>query len=197
MEPVTSFDSIDLNKLYNYADYYSWKFKERVELIKGRVFKMSPSPNRRHQEISVELTFQMYSFFKGHACKIYEAPFDVRLPIKNRTSDQTETVVQPDLCVVCDLDKLDDRGCFGAPDLIVEILSPGNSKKEMKNKYEVYEEAGVKEYWILNPLEKNALIYTLNDQGKFIGQKPVIEDEPLVSYTFPKLKVDLKEVFKD
>ena len=99
---VTSFDSLDLEKVYNYADYYSWKFKERVELIKGKVFKMSPAPSRAHQRISAFLTSTFYDFFENGHCEIYPAPFDVRLPIKSVSSDWTETVVQPDLCVVCD-----------------------------------------------------------------------------------------------
>ncbi|WP_042006912.1 Uma2 family endonuclease, partial [Capnocytophaga canis] len=94
------------------------------------------------------------------------APFDVRLPKKEEKGDNIHTVVQPDLCVICDESKLDERGCIGAPDLIIEILSPGNSKKEMKNKFELYQESGVEEYWIVNPTDENILVNVLED-GKY------------------------------
>jgi len=193
---VDHIELLDLNKIYTYADYYSWRFQERVELIKGRVFKMSPAPNRGHQKISTSLSAMVWNFFQEHPCEVYEAPFDVRLPIENKKGNKAETVVQPDLCVICDLSKLDDRGCEGAPDLVVEILSPGNSQKEMKQKYEVYEEAGVKEYWLINPLDKVTFIYTLNDDGTFVGQKPVIVTEPLTSYIFPDLQIDQSILFR-
>ena len=192
---VTNFQSLDLSELYTYADYYSWRFQERVELIKGKVFKMSPAPNRVHQEVALQLTGVFFNHFHDNQCKIYPAPFDVRLPINKTSSDKTETVVQPDLCIVCDLDKLDDRGCFGAPDLVVEILSPGNSKKEMHQKYEVYQEAGVREYWLVNPQDENVIIYLLDEQGEFKGQKPVVDDIPLKSYIFPDLEIKLSELF--
>ncbi len=192
---VTDLESLDLNKFYTYADYYSWKFQERVELIRGKIFRMSPAPNRVHQRISAFLTSRFYNFFEGNSCEVYPAPFDVRLPRKNVSSNKAETVVQPDLCVVCDLDKLDDRGCLGAPDLVVEILSPGNTHKEMHEKYEVYQESGVREYWLVNPLDKNVLIYLLDEAGEFKGQKPFVEEMLVTSFIFPDLSVDLKEVF--
>lgn len=195
---ITSLDQLDLSKQYTYADYLKWRFQERVELIRGRIFKMSPAPARKHQAISMQLISMMYSHFKEHECQMYHAPFDVRLPRQNTQSgQQIYTVVQPDLCVICDKTKLDKRGCIGAPDLIIEILSPGNSKKEMKDKFEVYEEAGVREYWIVQSTDNNVLVYTLNEQGIFIGHRPFIEDEIMHSFIFPELKVDLREVFKD
>ena len=108
---------------YSYADYLKWTFEERVELIKGRLFKMSPAPRRTHQEIGVVMGSEIYNYLKGKLCKVYHAPFDVRFPSNQGDSDdQTFTVVQPDICVVCDPAKLDDAGCKGAPDLVVEIL---------------------------------------------------------------------------
>ncbi|AEI50015.1 protein of unknown function DUF820 [Runella slithyformis DSM 19594] len=195
---VTSLDQLDLSKQYSYADYLKWKFEERVELIKGRIFKMSPAPARKHQTISRYFISQMVKYFDEHPCEWYHAPFDVRLTRKSGSADkQVHTVVQPDLCVICDKSKLDNRGCVGAPDLIIEILSPGNSKKEMKDKFEVYEEAGVREYWIVQSTDKNVLVYTLNEQGIFIGHRPFIEDEIMHSFIFPELKINLSEVFKD
>src|SRR4051794_27582693 len=132
---------------YTYADYIQWKFEERLELFRGRIYKLA-APNTKHQEVSINLSTELFVLLKGSKCKVFHAPFDVRLPVKNRKKDnEISTVVQPDICVICDETKLDERGCCGAPDLVVEILSPGNSRKEIRLKHELYEEAGVKEYW--------------------------------------------------
>ena len=128
---------LDINKIYTYADYYKWKFEERVELIKGKIFEMSPAPNRLHQEIAGKLYLRLGTFLYNNPCKVYIAPFDVRLPRKSKNDKDITTVLQPDLCVICDPSKLDVRGCIGAPDIVVEVLSPSNNKKELKNKYEV------------------------------------------------------------
>ncbi len=132
-----------------------------VELIKGKVFKMAAAPKRRHQEILLKIASHLYYLLDNQTCKAFIAPFDVRLPVQSTKNEDIYTVVQPDICVVCDRSKLDDAGCIGAPDLIVEILSPGNNKKELQNKYEVYEESGVYEYWIFHPEEQTLLVYTL------------------------------------
>jgi Uma2 family endonuclease len=134
---------------------------------------------------------------KNKPCNLFHAPFDVRLPIKkNELSDeQIITVVQPDICVVCDEAKLEERGCLGAPDLIIEILSPGNSKKELQNKFEVYQESGVREYWIVQPVDKYVTIYSLNENGEYIGSKPYTEK--FKSVIFPDLEIDLETVFDD
>lgn len=194
---ITNINQLDLKGSYTYADYLLWQFKDRVELIKGKIFKMSPAPNRFHQDISGNLYFELRSFLKNQPCKFYAAPFDVRLiNFKESTADnKVTTIVQPDLCIICDASKLDDRGCIGAPDLIIEILSPGNSKKEMDIKYDLYEENGVLEYWIVNPSEKTISIFVLQN-NKYIGIKPLIYDSKLVSPTFPKLKFAVKKIFE-
>ncbi|MCU0338908.1 MAG: Uma2 family endonuclease [Spirosomaceae bacterium] len=194
---ITSLKQLDLTKQYSYADYLKWQFEERVELIRGYIAKMS-APARKHQAISRYIITEMVKYFDNHPCEWYHAPFDVRLPRKDKVNDkEVFTVVQPDICVICDKSKLDKRGCIGAPDLVIEILSPGNSKREMKDKFEVYEEAGVREYWIVQSSDKNVLIYTLNEQGIFIGHRPFTEDEIMHSFVFPELKINLLEVFKD
>lgn len=191
-EPITDYGQLDLNKEYTYFDYMRWQFKERVELIKGKIYKMSPAPSRRHQENLREVTRVFMSYFHNHSCKLYFAPFDVRLPIPKGKKDST--VVQPDLCVICDLSKLDDQGCNGAPDLVVEILSPGNSALEMKTKMDLYEECGVQEYWVVEPANKAILVYTLR-QGNYIGLKPFIEGMDVASPLFPTLKVAVTDIF--
>lgn len=195
---ATSIEQLDLSKKYSYADYLKWFFDERLELIKGFIHKMSPAPSRRHQDIVGAFSRVFLNQFYKQPCKVYFAPFDVRIPKKDKTSNKDiVNVLQPDLCVVCDLSKLDERGCVGAPDLVVEVLSPGNSVKEMKLKFDVYEESGVKEYWIVNPHDKNVFIYTLNNTGKFVGQHPLTDEDELVSFLFPALKINLKDVFEE
>ena len=163
---ITDISLLDTNKTYTYANYITWQFKERIELIKGKLFKMSPAPARRHQGISVELSTQFHNYLKKKGCKSYSAPFDVRFP-KGEDDEQTFTVVQPDICVICDKSKLDDRGCVGAPDLIVEILSPATAKKDVKDKFQLYEESGVKEYWIVSPENKLVDVFILKDDNKY------------------------------
>ena len=194
---VTSLDQLDLSKRYSYADYFKWKFQERVELIKGFIHKMSPAPAPTHQRLARKLVRKFDKYFEGKVCEMFFAPFDVRLPDSRKTNEDelVYTVVQPDLCVICDPEKIDGRGCIGAPDLVIEILSPGNTKKEMGVKFDLYEENGVKEYWLVEPGEKVIFVYILQD-GKYLGLKPFIEDDEISSALFPELKFAVKEVFE-
>ncbi|MGV3604550.1 MAG: Uma2 family endonuclease [Dyadobacter fermentans] len=192
---VTNINDLDPNGTYTYADYLLWRFKERVELIKGKIFKMSPAPGTAHQKISGKLHLRIGGYFENHYCQAFHAPFDVRLPKKDQNiiDQKIYTVVQPDLCVICDESKLDDRGCLGAPDLIVEILSPGNSRTEMQSKFELYQEAGVREYWLVEPSQSAVLVYVLDGEGKFVGLPPAIDS--VQSAIFPDLKIDLGKIF--
>lgn len=192
-------DQLDPAATYTYADYLQWTFEDRLEIIKGKIFKMSPAPARRHQDISFKMGVKLYNYLQNNSCKVYMAPFDVRLtPLKrNAKPDQVYTVVQPDISVICDLEKLDDQGCNGAPDLIIEILSPGNSKKEMKDKFEVYQENGVKEYWLVNSTEEAIFVYVLNEAGVFIGLKPLIDEEILTSSVLPGFEMLVGEIFAE
>ncbi len=181
---------------YSYADYLTWQMDEMVELIKGKVFKRdAAAPGMSHQRVSVRLTSAFFNFLNGKSCQVFHAPFDVRLPVKSKKNQDIDTVVQPDLCVVCDLAKLDDAGCLGAPDLVVEILSPGNNKRELKNKYEVYEESGVKEYWVIHPNEQTLLIYSL-DNGKFKPSRLFASGDIVESVCIPGMRIDLEELFE-
>ena len=193
---ITDINLLDFNKTYSYADYLTWFFQDRLELFKGKIFKMSQAPNRFHQIVSRELTGVLWKNFKNHPCNLYAAPFDVRLLDKKKSTSDKDifTVVQPDLCVICDEKKLDDRGCVGSPDLIIEILSPGNSKKEMKYKFDLYEEAGVLEYWIVNPENRTIQIFVLKE-NQFVGLHPLIEEDKITSPLFPDLDFILEEIF--
>lgn len=180
---------------YTYADYLTWQMDEMVELIKGKIFKQAAAPRRIHQEVSGKIFNKLYNFLEKHPCKVYVAPFDVRLPVRSKKHEDIDTVVQPDICVICDLGKLDELGCVGAPDLIVEILSPGNNKKELQNKYEVYEESGVKEYWVIHPNECTLIIYTLID-GKYKTSKIFTHGDNVASQAVEGFVLDLEEVFE-
>ncbi|GAB2991653.1 Uma2 family endonuclease [Cyclobacterium sediminis] len=190
-EPFSAYGS------YSYADYLSWQLDEMVELIRGKVFRQAAAaPRRIHQELTVALVTRIHGFLKGGSCKVYTAPFDVRLPISSKDLDKIDTVVQPDLCVVCDPEKLDELGCVGAPDLIIEILSPGNNKKELQLKYEVYEASGVKEYWIIHPDERTLLIYTL-EAGKYRPSRLYTMGDCINSQALAGFELDLDEVFEE
>ena len=192
---ITDINQLDVNGTYTYADYLLWRFKEQVELLRGKLFKMSPAPREIHQRVLNEINFELMSFFRNKTCRVYPAPFDVRLPTKGIADNQIYTIVQPDLCVVCDLEKIDGRGCIGAPDLVVEILSPSNSRKDLKDKYEIYEEAGVPEYWIVDPDNKAFYRYVLQE-GVYIGLPPVCEGDVFRSRKFPEMEIDTKLIFK-
>ncbi|CAH0270472.1 hypothetical protein SRABI27_04232 [Pedobacter sp. Bi27] len=195
--PIKTLNEVDFSATYSYADYMRFEFEERLEIIKGYIFKMSPAPSRIHQKISGRISNPLYNALNGKKCEVYTAPFDVRLAKKTQDDKEVFTVVQPDIVVVCDQTKLDRRGCIGAPDIVVEILSPGNNKKELINKYEVYEEAGVKEYWIVSPSEKTFFRYILDDNGKFQPTKLLTEGEEVTTTIIPGFKLILDEVFQD
>src|SRR5690606_11024800 len=181
---------------YTYADYLQWRFLERLELLRGKIFQMS-GPNTRHQIISGRFFVGLYNHLEKQKCQVFSAPFDVRLPVRNRLrDDEITTVVQPDICVICDESKLDDRGCCGAPDLVVEILSPGNSKKELRLKYEIYEEAGVREYWIVNVAEENVVVHVLSALSKFEGVNMHAGRDVIRSSAIPGFALDVERLFQ-
>ncbi|MBW3470405.1 Uma2 family endonuclease [Arthrospiribacter ruber] len=189
-EPYSEYGS------YTYADYLTWEIDHMVELIKGKVFRQAAAaPRRIHQELVLKIGSQLRNLLKGKTCKVYIAPFDVRLPVKSKKHKDIKTVVQPDICVVCDPEKLDDLGCVGAPDLIMEILSPSNNKKELQNKYEVYEESGVKEYWIIHPYEKTLLVYTLVER-KYVPSRLFTLGDHVASKCIEGFVLDLDELFE-
>ncbi len=198
---ITDFKDLDLSKRYTYADYITWQFDDMVELIKGKIFRMSPAPNMKHQRISLKLSSKIDRFLEENKCEVFTAPFDVRLPLpkKKQTKSKIDTVVQPDVCVVCDLNKLDKQGCIGAPDWIIEILSKSTSKKDLIDKFDIYQEAGVKEYWIVRPDEESVTTYLLDDSGnyKIVRQKPYLKEESVPVSIFPDFEIVLSEVFPD
>lgn len=195
-QEVNDISVLEPDATYSYADYLRWTFEERVELIKGKVFRMSPAPVRKHQKVSINLSLEIGNFLKGQNCEVYAAPFDVRLPQdKNDPDNQIFTVVQPDICVICDPEKLDDAGCKGAPDLIIEILSPSTASKDLKNKYELYEGYKVKEYWVVYPMEHIVEIFTLDQQNKYGSGRKYTADDEIKTEVLPGLVIRLEDVF--
>jgi Uma2 family endonuclease len=180
---------------YTYADYLTWQMDEMVELIKGKIFKQAAAPRSKHQRVSGIVFNSLFNFLKGSKCEVFAAPFDVRLPVRSKRNEDIDTVVQPDICVICDPEKIDELGCVGAPDLVLEILSPGNNKKELQNKYEVYEESGVKEYWVIHPNECTLIIYTLIE-GKYSTSKILTMGDFAKSNAIEGFELDLSEVFE-
>ena len=149
--------------VFTYADYYRWDDGERWELINGVAYNMSPAPNRRHQQILGKLFRAIAEITDQGSCETYIAPFDVRFT----ADEETDTVVQPDISVFCDNAKLDERGAVGTPDLAVEILSPSTSHKDMSEKLRLYEERGVREYWIVNGDVPWIMVYRLGPDGRY------------------------------
>jgi Uma2 family endonuclease len=156
---------------FTYADYCRWPEDERWELIGGEAFDMSPAPARIHQDLVVGLLVQVHGALAGSSCRVYVAPFDVRLPEADEADDDIRNVVQPDLAVICDRARLDDKGCRGAPDWIVEVLSPRTAAKDQWRKRDLYERHGVREYWLVHPTDRIVFIYRLED-GRY-GKPPV------------------------
>lgn len=199
MAKITQLSQLDLNQTYSYADYLTWRINVAIELIKGKIMLMSPAPNVEHQRIERQLLVAIDLHLKGKKCEVFPAPFDVRIYDRKKsilTSKEIHTVVQPDLCVICNSELLDKQGCNGAPDWIIEILSKGNSKREMQVKYQLYQEAGVQEYWLVYPEQQAIHQFVLDDNGQYQLKNMYAEDDMAIPYLFPELAIDLTEIFE-
>ena len=194
-KPETSTDAT--KRHYTYGDYLNWMDEERWELIAGVPYNMSPAPTRAHQEISGELFKQIANYLTGKTCKVYAAPFDVRLPQGDEEDEKIDTVVQPDLVVVCDQQKLDESGCKGAPDWIIEILSPYTAGKDLKIKFALYERVGVKEYWLVDPANKTVQVYIRGENGRYSRPDNYMAEDRVRVEVLPDLLIDLAPVFNE
>lgn len=178
---------------YSYADYLTWDENERWEILDGVPY-MQAAPSRIHQEISLSLLMQFANYLQGKPCKVYHAPFCVRLDVEKNDND-VKNVVEPDITIVCDSSKLDERGCKGSPDMIVEILSPSSGKKDRVDKFNKYEKAGVKVYWVVEPDQKLVSVFLLQSNGRY-GRPEMYTDEDKIKVSiFADLEIDLKFVF--
>ena len=192
---ITDISQLDLSLSYTYADYLGWKFSEYIELIKGRVLRKMSAPTSVHQQVSSNLHGEIYSHLKRKPCRVFAAPFDVRLVRSTGNGDsQIRTVVLPDLCIICDLAKVDERGCLGAPDWIIEIVSPSTATHDTKTKFDLYAENGVGEYWVVFPGEQTIAIFVL-ENGEYQPRGDFYEPGLVPSHTLPELQLEWTDVF--
>lgn len=170
-------------------------------LVKGKVIPISPSPSLQHQNISMNLSGILYKFFKGKPDKVFAAPFNVRLYNHEQSEQHNQdiyTIVSPDLCVVCDSSKLDQQGCLGAPNLVIEIIAKNTAKKDIHTKYQLYQASGVKEYWLIYPHEQTIQQFILNtEDNEYDLHRMYSDNDSIIPYLFPYLSIELAEIFNN
>jgi Uma2 family endonuclease len=190
--------AMKLDRLYTYRDYLTWPEDERWELIEGIAYQMA-APNRRHQAIVVLLCWRIKNWLEGKTCKLYVAPFDVLLPELGEDEDgDVSTVVEPDLVVYCDHSKLTKAGARGAPDLAIEVISPSNTMRSFREKFDLYERMGLREYWIVDPAGEWINRFDRGEDGRF--GKPEVRDPvfmkgPIASTVLEGFSIDPAELF--
>ena len=188
--------TLSKDKRYTYADYQAWPDEERWELIDGVAYNMTPAPNTRHQKISSALHGIIWSFLRGKTCQVFPAPFDVRLPKANQSEKESDTVVQPDLSVFCDPKKIDEKGAIGAPDWVIEVLSPSTLKKDVGVKTLLYQAHGVAEYWLVDPEAETISVLRFDPGLKRYGLgQEFTREHSVAPAQFPGLSIALEEVF--
>jgi Uma2 family endonuclease len=185
------------NQKFTYGDYLEWPDEERWELIDGEAFNMTPAPSRTHQGILGALFNAFYSYLEDKSCEVYVAPFDVRFPEGDQPEMAITTVIQPDLTVICDPTKLDDKGCLGSPDLIVEIISPSTAAHDYIAKLSLYERRQVPEYWIVHPIDKTAMVFQLNENHEYGKPRIYAGEHQIQVGLFPDLVIDMRKVFRN
>lgn len=187
---------IKSDQLYTYEDYCNWSEDEHWELIDGVAYplhgEMHAAPARTHQDVVVQLLFQIAGYLKGKPCKVYVAPFDVRFSKKDHKHKKKDTVVQPDIAIICDKEKLDEKGCNGAPDWIIEVISPNSASRDHIQKRALYEQQGVKEYWLVHPIDKIVTLYYFEKSN---NSQIIAAEGQTPSFIFPDLMIDWNEVF--
>jgi len=183
-------------KRYTFADVLTWDESDRIEIIDGYPVMMSP-PSRAHQEALIGLSAQLYDYLKGKKCKVYPAPFGVRLFEQDGDSpEDVDTMVEPDISIVCDPNKLDDHGCKGSPDMVIEILSPSTRRHDRLTKFNLYQRAGVREYWIVDPTDKSIQVFVLED-GRYSAKDFGTAEDNLRVNVLEGCTIDLAQVFSE
>ena len=183
-------------KIFSYADYLTWPENERCEIIDGIAY-MQAAPSPLHQEISGALFAQFYNYLLGKPCKVYHSPFCVRLTEgTEEINSDIRKVVEPDITIVCDKSKIDEKGCNGTPDMIIEVTSPSSIKIDRVLKFNKYEKAGVREYWIVEPEGKLVSVFVLQDNMRYGRPEIYTEDDNIRVSIFPDLEIDLSIVFQ-
>jgi Uma2 family endonuclease len=176
---------------YSYADYLQWDDEQRWELIDGIPYNMSPAPSNTHQRVSISISSLFYNYLTDKPCEVRSAPFDVRL---SEQDQMTANVVQPDISIICDSHKMDEHGCKGAPDLIVEILSPRTAQRDRRDKFRLYEKYGVREYWIVDPLHETIEVYLLQG-NRFAEQQVYAKGDVIEVSIFADCQMNLNDIF--
>jgi Uma2 family endonuclease len=200
MIPIRSISDLNLNGSYTYADYLTWQFGELVELIRGKITRRMSGTLDVHQLISGNLHGILYAYLRRQPCQVRAAPYDVRLTTKgpNAADDAITTVVQPDLSIICDRSKIDERGCKGAPDWIIEIVSPGTAARDWKAKFDLYEENGVNEYWIISPKDRFVSVFVRNQaSGLYESVGDFAAPGAVPCATLPGLLIEWADIFDD
>jgi Uma2 family endonuclease len=187
--------TIDYNKVYTYADYLKLEIDEMVEIIRGKIFRMSPAPKIKHQDINGNLHSIIHTFLRGKKCRVYHPPTDIVLPIANKKRTKSTNVVQPDICVICDPKIIEDTAVFGVPDFVVEIVAGKDVKRDTQYKYSVYEEAGVGEYWIVFGEMRFVEVFIL-ENGKYQRLNAFSEDDIIPVKTLPGLSISIDDIFE-
>ena len=183
------------DRIFTHKDYLTWNDNERWELINGAAYNMAPAPSVNHQRVSRQLLLQIGIFLSDKSCEVFSAPLDVRLPEPNEKDEDTKNVVQPDIVVVCDSSRLDEKGCKGAPDLVIEIVSPSSASIDNIKKLNLYEKNGVKEYWIVHPIYKIVTIYKIMENGLYGKPETYSEKDKIEVELLKGLTIDLGLVF--
>lgn len=156
------------------------------------------APRRYHQDVAGQIFYKVKQYLYKTSCKVYIAPFDVRLPKSGTTADQNIfTVVQPDVCIICDRSKLDIQGCIGAPDTIFEVVSQGNVTRDLRDKFALYEEHGVPEYWVVLPHEKTIAVFLLDEEGRYLLRQEYSEPVPIPVQSLSGLSLLWEDVFEE
>ncbi len=179
---------------YSFADYLTWPENERWEIIDGVPY-MQAAPSPIHQEVLNNINVQFHNYLVGKPCKVYPAPFCVRITNGSENNEDIKKVFEPDISIVCNKSKIDEKGCLGAPDLIVEVMSPSSVKMDRVEKFNSYEKAGVKEYWIVEPQGKIVSVFVLQSNSRYGRPEIYTEDQKITVSIFPDLTVDLSMVF--
>ena len=184
-------EALQLEERYTYADYCKWGDGKRWELIDGKAYAMSPAPSWKHQGILGELYGQIRNYLKGKPCKVFVAPFDVRL----NADAGDDTVVQPDIVVICDRAKIGGTGSVGAPDMVIEILSPSTSAHDRVRKYKLYLQYGVREYWIVDMDDKSVTAHVLDNERYYTIVYADSDIAPV--HVLEGCEINLTEVFEE
>jgi len=190
MSDLAQIDEYEKNRRYTYADYLKWEGQERFQLINGEVFQMA-SPSVAHQALLMVLSAKFDNWLQGKSCRAFASPLDVRLFPREDKSDNT--VVQPDLLVVCDKSKLGKGSVDGAPDLVIEIVSPSNTHSELFLKFNYYLKAGVREYWVIDPDMKKVVVH-IYENGRYISSN-YEDNESIPVSVLPGLEISLEELW--